>query len=218
MKLYIYCAGAFGGEMMDVASRSNSFLSRWTSVEFVDDIFDGDNRYGAPVRRLDELNNQDEFEEREFVIATGEPSSRRKIAHSLISRDLSLGRLIDPSSIVSGSATICDGVLVAPFCSISTNAVLEENSCINTMSIVGHDVIIGSHSVISSMVNLGGRCIVGKESYIGMGALVKERVKIGSNSIVGMGSVVYEDIPDGVIALGNPARVVRENRDQKIFK
>jgi acetyltransferase-like isoleucine patch superfamily enzyme len=68
------------------------------------------------------------------------------------------------------------------------------------------------------MVNLGGECIVGDNSYIGMGALIKEGIKIGSNTIVGMGSVVYSDIPDGVIALGNPARVARPNLDQKVFK
>ncbi len=204
--------------MMDVALRANSSLSRWAAVEFVDDIFDGDHRYGAPVRRLNELKKQDESEGREFVIAIGEPSARRKIANTLMSCNFKLGRLIDPTSTISSSATISDGILVAPFCSISTDAVLAENSCINTMSIVGHDVVVGSNSVISSMVNLGGGCTVGEDTYIGMGALVKERIKIGSNSIIGMGSVVYNDIPDGVIALGNPARVVRENRDQKIFK
>jgi len=204
--------------MMDVAFRANSSLSRWTSVEFVDDIFDGDSRYGAPVRRLDELNKQNESEDREFVIATGEPSARRKIANTLMSCKFKLGRLIDPTSIISSSATTSDGILVAPFCSVSTNAVLAQNSCINTMSVVGHDVVVGSNSVISSMVNLGGGCTVGEDTYIGMGALVKERIKIGSNSIIGMGSVVYDDIPNGVIALGNPARVVRENRDKKIFK
>jgi acetyltransferase-like isoleucine patch superfamily enzyme len=86
------------------------------------------------------------------------------------------------------------------------------------MSIIGHDVFIGENSVISSMVNMGGACIVGSDSYVGMGALIKEGVKIGSNSIVGMGSVVYNDIPDGVIALGNPARVMRNNENQKVFK
>ena len=68
------------------------------------------------------------------------------------------------------------------------------------------------------MVNLGGSCAVGNASYIGMGALIKERVKIGSNTIIGMGSVVFNDIPDNVIALGNPARVMRPNTDQKVFK
>ncbi|MFW8642680.1 acyltransferase [Rhizobium beringeri] len=55
-------------------------------------------------------------------------------------------------------------------------------------------------------------------SYLGMGALVKERMQIGHSSIIGMGSVVHIDIPDEVIALGNPARVVRRNEDKKVFK
>ena len=50
-----------------------------------------------------------------------------------------------------------------------------------------------------------------------MGALILEKVSVGSESIVGMGSVVYRDIPDGVIALGNPARVARKNEDKKVF-
>ena len=86
------------------------------------------------------------------------------------------------------------------------------------MSIVGHDVLIGENAVVSSMVKIGGACEVGNNSYIGMGALIKEGIKIGENSIVGMGSVVYTDVPADVIALGNPARVVRKNTDQKIFK
>ncbi len=43
-------------------------------------------------------------------------------------------------------------------------------------------------------------------------------ISIGSNSIVGMGSVVYNDIPDGVIALGNPARVARPNQIKKFLR
>ena len=50
-----------------------------------------------------------------------------------------------------------------------------------------------------------------------MGALVKQGVSIGESSVVGMGSVVYNDVPEGMIALGNPARVVRRNEHKKIF-
>jgi maltose O-acetyltransferase len=39
-------------------------------------------------------------------------------------------------------------------------------------------------------------------------------VTIGSNVVIGSGSVVVKDIPDGVIAAGNPARVIRETTPQ----
>lgn len=35
-------------------------------------------------------------------------------------------------------------------------------------------------------------------------------VTIGSNTIIGAGSVVNKNIPEGVIAAGNPCKVIRE--------
>ena len=34
-------------------------------------------------------------------------------------------------------------------------------------------------------------------------------VKIGSNVVIGAGSVVTRDIPDGVVAYGNPCKVIK---------
>lgn len=218
MILYIYCAGGFGKEIMDVARRKNAITSSWNAIKFIDDSLDQSTHYGAEVLRFDQLSKGSDFAESEFLIANGEPFVRKKILDKLIAADAKLANLIDESCLVADSAILHKGVVITPLCSISSDAVLLENSCVNTMSIIGHDVHVGNNSVISSMVNLGGACIVGDNSYIGMGALIKEGVKIGSNAIVGMGSVVYSDIPDGVIALGNPARVARPNSDQKVFK
>ena len=41
---------------------------------------------------------------------------------------------------------------------------------------------------------------------------------IGEGVIVGMGSVVFNDLPDNVVALGNPARPMRPNLEQRVFK
>jgi sugar O-acyltransferase (sialic acid O-acetyltransferase NeuD family) len=218
MILYIYCAGGFGKEIMDVARRKNAITSSWSAIKFIDDSLDQSTRYGAEVLRFDQLSKSSDFAKSEFLIANGEPVIRKKIFDKLKAADAILANLIDVSCLVADSAILNKGVVITPLCSISSDAVLLENSCVNTMSIIGHDVMVGNNSVISSMVNLGGACIVGDNSYIGMGALIKEGVKIGSNSIVGMGSVVYNDIPDGVIALGNPARAARPNSDQKVFK
>ncbi|BEI36589.1 NeuD/PglB/VioB family sugar acetyltransferase [Polynucleobacter sp. HIN7] len=218
MILYIYCAGGFGKEVIDVARRKNNVLNLWTDIKFIDDIRTENYYHNAEVLKFDQITDAIEIEDSEFIIASGEPIARCKLFEKLRTINVDFTNLVDISSLVSDSALLGNGVFVAPFCSISSSVVLSENSCVNTMSIIGHDVCVGKNSVISSMVNLGGTCIIGAESYIGMGALVKEGVKIGSNSIVGMGSVVYNDIPDGMIAIGNPARVSRPNADQKVFK
>jgi carbonic anhydrase/acetyltransferase-like protein (isoleucine patch superfamily) len=53
---------------------------------------------------------------------------------------------------------------------------------------------------------------IGDMSVIGMGAILSIRTEIGERSVVGEGAVVKADqkIPDGKVAVGNPARVVRE--------
>lgn len=54
---------------------------------------------------------------------------------------------------------------------------------------------------------------IGSDVWIGGGALVLAGVSIGSSSVIGAGSVVNRDIPEGVLAVGNPCRVVRPVQD-----
>ena len=50
---------------------------------------------------------------------------------------------------------------------------------------------------------------IGSRSWLGGGVIVCPGVSIGADSIVGAGSVVVRDVPSGVVAAGNPCRVVR---------
>jgi acetyltransferase-like isoleucine patch superfamily enzyme len=54
--------------------------------------------------------------------------------------------------------------------------------------------------------------------WIGANATVCGGVTIGKGSIIGAGSVVNKDIPAGVIAVGNPCRVLREITEEDIIK
>jgi acetyltransferase-like isoleucine patch superfamily enzyme len=51
---------------------------------------------------------------------------------------------------------------------------------------------------------------IGDNVFVGMSVKILKGVTIGSDSVIGAGSVVTSSIPAGVIAAGNPARVVRE--------
>ena len=51
---------------------------------------------------------------------------------------------------------------------------------------------------------------IGRNCWIGAGALIMPGVTIGDNTVIGAGSVVTRDIPSGVVAVGNPCRVMRE--------
>ena len=51
---------------------------------------------------------------------------------------------------------------------------------------------------------------IGPDVWVGGGALILAGVHIGARSIIGAGSVVTRDIPEGVLAVGNPCRVIKE--------
>ena len=51
---------------------------------------------------------------------------------------------------------------------------------------------------------------IGRNCWIGAGALIMPGVTIGDNTVIGAGSVVTHDIPSGVVAVGNPCRVMRQ--------
>jgi len=50
---------------------------------------------------------------------------------------------------------------------------------------------------------------IGDNVWLGGGVIVCPGVTIGDDSVIGAGAVVTRDIPSGVVAVGNPARVVR---------
>jgi maltose O-acetyltransferase len=50
---------------------------------------------------------------------------------------------------------------------------------------------------------------IGDNVWLGGGVIVCPGVTIGENTVVGAGAVVTKDLPAGVLAVGNPARVVR---------
>ena len=60
---------------------------------------------------------------------------------------------------------------------------------------------------------------IGKNCWLGAGVIVMPGVTIGDNTVIGAGSVVTKDIPSGVVAVGNPCRVMRAvgERDREYY-
>ena len=51
---------------------------------------------------------------------------------------------------------------------------------------------------------------IGKNCWLGAGVIVVPGASIGDDTVIGAGSVVTKDIPSGVVAVGNPCRVIKE--------
>jgi acetyltransferase-like isoleucine patch superfamily enzyme len=53
-------------------------------------------------------------------------------------------------------------------------------------------------------------------AWVGSGAIILDGISIGRNVVIGAGAVVTKDVPDYCIAVGNPARVVRNLQDNPL--
>lgn len=96
--------------------------------------------------------------------------------------------------------------------------------CVEESITIGDDVWVGANTTITDTdfhpLDLAARLarpldgatapvVIEDGVFIGMQSLVLKGVTIGERSVIGAGSVVTGDIPPGVIAAGNPARVIR---------
>ncbi|MBI4964947.1 MAG: gamma carbonic anhydrase family protein [Desulfomonile tiedjei] len=125
---------------------------------------------------------------------------------------------------ISELAQVIGDVLIGNDCYIGHGAILRGDYGrieIGDGTAVEEGVIVHafpqSTGRIGNQVTIGHGAIVhgtdiGDHSVIGMGAVLSIRSKIGERSIVAEGSVVTlgQIIPSGVVAAGNPAKIIRE--------
>ena len=141
-------------------------------------------------------------------VAIGHSVTRLLWVERLQGAGYQLPLLIHPSASISPSAHIGSASVVFANAVVQAQAMIGTGSILNTGSSVDHDVHLASGVHLCPGAHLAGEVHVGARSCIGIGASVIQNVSIGSDVTVGAGAVVVSDLPDGVTAVGVPARVL----------
>jgi virginiamycin A acetyltransferase len=109
------------------------------------------------------------------------------------------------------SAEVGEGVYIGAYCIIGNVSIGEGSLLASRVSILSgaHQHSIEGRGIRGEQNNnYYRRTEIGKRCWVGEGSVVMAAV--GDFSVVGAGSVVTRTIPEGVIAAGNPARVIKE--------
>lgn len=148
----------------------------------------------------------------------GAPISIGSYANILSSSDKKVRFTVWPEEKGKGAIDIGDYCLISPGVRISSADHIRIGS--NTM-IASHAYITDSdwHGVYNRVWTIGPTepVSLGDNVWIGDSAIVCKGVSIGDNSIIGAGSVVVRSIPANTVAVGNPARVVKELDPEQPF-
>jgi len=156
------------------------------------------------------LDNLWERQVRTMIVGFGNCRRRIQVARFLRERGFRLATAVHPRATVAADISIGDGSVIVAGSVVNPAAAVGENVIINTGSSVDHECVIGDGVHIAPGVHLAAGVTVERCSWVGIGSVVKEGVHIGSDVMIGAGSVVLHDIPDGALAYGVPARVVRQ--------
>jgi len=127
--------------------------------------------------------------------------------------------LLHPTSYFAASSRHGSGFMLDPQTVVSTKSRIGFGVTVKRSSSVGHHANISDFVSVNPGATISGNVKIGEGTTIGAGAIINHNITIGKYSMIGSGSVVTKDIPDGVVAFGNPCKVVRKyERWEKCFK
>jgi sugar O-acyltransferase (sialic acid O-acetyltransferase NeuD family) len=203
--LFVYGAGGHGKVVCEI------LISVGLDVAgFVDDGVVKATPLGLKVLGTKEwLIQQSTQSQVTVALGLGDGQIRSVLANQCLSHRIQLITAIHPRATVARSAKLAAGTVVMANAAINADATIGIGSIINTGAIVEHDCTIGDFSHISPNASMGGGSSMGSFSQLGLGAVLLPGIRIGNYSLVGAGAVVTKNIPDGVVAVGVPARILR---------
>lgn len=209
--MLIVGAKGFAKEILEVMHQ----LNQLDGLVFYDDLNDNmpEKLFGQflVLKTIQEASNYFKTIDNQFTLGIGNPVLRKK----LYDKFTALGGKF--TSTISPLATIGRyGNYIESGCNIMTGSVITSDikiktgTLINLNCTIGHDSFVGEFVELSPGVHISGNCIIGDYSIFGSNATILPKLTIGKNVIIGAGAIVTKDLPDNCVAVGVPARIIKE--------
>lgn len=210
--IIIVGAGGFGREVAQLITDINKVSDSWEILGFVDDDPSKGDLCFMGLRRIGEIETLKKYRGASLVLAVGNPRTKRKILEKIMAfgGNYDFPPLIHPSAQVGETAEIGSGAIIAWNSVVTVSCRVGNFSLVYINNSVPHDSLVGDFATLYVGVILGGASQVGEGAMLGSGSIILPGKKVGTGSVVGAGAVVVDDIPPNSVAVGVPARVIKE--------
>lgn len=205
-------AGGFGREVLEIFKDQNKMSETWNILGFIDE---NKELHGKIINGHTVLGGMDWLEKYKSsnlgcVIAIGPCETRKQVVERLEEIGINFYNAIHPSVIIKDFVELGKGIVIQAGSILAVNSKIGNHVHINFNCSIGHDAIIDNFCTINPIVAINGNDHIGEGVYVGTGATFIQEVSVGSWSTIGAGAVVINDIPEKVVAVGVPARVIKE--------
>lgn len=161
-------------------------------------------------------------ENKDKITETYMEQDRRNSAIPMIDMT-NINARIEPGCFIREHVTIGDNAVIMMGAVINIGAKIGEGSMIDMGAVLGGRAEVGKHCHVGAGAVLAGvieppsanPVVLEDDVLIGANAVVIEGVRIGKGAVVGAGSIVTKDVPAGTVVVGNPARIVKEEKDDQ---
>ena len=148
-----------------------------------------------------------------LALGVGDCKARLELVNVAMNLGFNLITAVHPSATVSTSACIGAGSVLCAGSVVNPEARLGQAVIVNTCASVDHECVIEDGVHISPGAHLAGKVTVGRGTTLGVGSVARDGISIGERCIIGAGSVIVSDLPEGILAYGVPARVIRKTQN-----
>ncbi len=192
-----------------------------TSLDFnvvafcADTIFcDSDNYCELPLVSFEEVEYEFPPKKYKMLVAVGysKMRNRKNMYENAKKKGYQLINYIHPSVVSHGSIFGENNIILAG-CVIEPNVRIGNNNVIWSMTLLGHDSVIGCHNYIAAKCLIAGNVTINDLSFIGNGVSMINGLNIESETYLIVGSTLRISTVMQGVYFGNPARLLKINKN-----
>jgi sugar O-acyltransferase (sialic acid O-acetyltransferase NeuD family) len=214
-ELFLLGAGGFGREVAAMVQHTNGVAHTWDLLGFLDDNAALHGRTMGGLTILGGLEVLSAYPDALCACCVADPAVRKSIVERAAGFGAKWATLVHHTAVIMHSATIGEGCILQPFSAVTADACVGEHVHVNYHSAIGHDGRVGDYVTLSSYVDITGKVTLGEGVFVGSGASILPGISVGSYAVIGGGALVHRDVAAWTVAVGVPARVIKERQPHK---